>query len=882
MARSLLPEQHEQMRKFLGLPRSVAIGHTDPRQVVSWLRTQNAQGGPIVIPEGTWQIDDDITFTVPVMTLGTLNVASGKTITIGSVGSLDMTSGGLISGTGSLTFAAGSSAELPESKQVFGAGLTVTFAAGQEFNSTNFATLAAAVVAIPTNGTLHIRGTNSITSALTPASNTRWVLERDAVIVDGVGYSGTHIVSIVNVSNFTLEGTGKIRSTASDSNSALVGINIAPTVAQSGLTFRDFTIEDFSINTSGVSYTGFGWRIWDPAANITDVIVQNVTVRDSKWGIYFWSTGAGVISDVQVLGCQVYHHDLSLIATAGNQLAVGIGVDRVNAGGEGIQIANCKVSSYMFGVALASAKKVQISDLMVRNLTGITATDGNRSEGIHIEATSPYGDCEDIVIDGFHIDDAYGSAVQFTYGGSGTDIVRNVQLMNGFIRTGAINRGGISLSLPSTNIAQDIDISNIAVYGDDSATDGRTGVYANYVRGLRLNNIYVKDAYRAGIALDWARQVAMKNCETEDCNWQDSALYANLMISWMAAGVTVQGHISKIIDRSGGTNKLCYYHPEKSYTGLTNATPIQVTASAHEFLTGDRVMLADESGNMGANGVWIVTYVDANNFTLDDSVGNGASANSGKLTGANIAFLGCSYYGGSVSGTSPFVRPYEMTDLYNDTIDVRREEQYSTSSVNRYPKYRIDSSGVLTALEFKMASISSATGNAGMRVTWSATPEASLTANAGTLAFAPASSVSPLWIKRSGSGNTDWLPLINESVITKDATAGSVTYTVATNDQVILCITGIGGGGNDVVLNWPDANSMLGRSLTVFFKTDGGGTVTIQRAGSDVFNGWDANTSAYVISKTYAQMSDAGDFIVLKSVDSNQWLIVENNGATVA
>ena len=133
MARSLLPEEHEQMRKFLGLPRSVAIGHTDPRQVVSWLRTQNSQGGPIVIPEGTWQIDDDITFTVPVMTLGTLNVASGKTITIGSGGSLDMTSGGLISGTGSLTFAAGSSAELPESRQVFGAGLTVTMLKQSDF-----------------------------------------------------------------------------------------------------------------------------------------------------------------------------------------------------------------------------------------------------------------------------------------------------------------------------------------------------------------------------------------------------------------------------------------------------------------------------------------------------------------------------------------------------------------------------------------------------------------------------------------------------------------------------------------------------------------------------------------------------------------------------
>jgi len=92
------------------------------------LRTQNAQGGPIVIPEGTWQIDDDLTFSVPVKMYGTLNIAAGKTMTFASSSLLDALTAGSFSGTGSLTFAAGSSAELPESRQVFGAGLTVTFA----------------------------------------------------------------------------------------------------------------------------------------------------------------------------------------------------------------------------------------------------------------------------------------------------------------------------------------------------------------------------------------------------------------------------------------------------------------------------------------------------------------------------------------------------------------------------------------------------------------------------------------------------------------------------------------------------------------------------------------------------------------------------------
>lgn len=68
-----------------------------------------------------------------------------------------------------------------------------------------------------------------------------------------------------------------------------------------------------------------------------------------------------------------------------------------------------------------------------------------------------------------------------------------------------------------------------------------------------------------------------------------------------------------------------------SITGSTNATPIVVTVSAHGLVTGDYVLIHDHSTNTNANGVWKVTYVDANKVSLDGSVGNGTGGYSGYL-----------------------------------------------------------------------------------------------------------------------------------------------------------------------------------------------------------------------------------------------------------
>jgi hypothetical protein len=64
----------------------------------------------------------------------------------------------------------------------------------------------------------------------------------------------------------------------------------------------------------------------------------------------------------------------------------------------------------------------------------------------------------------------------------------------------------------------------------------------------------------------------------------------------------------------------------------TNASPIQITTTAaHSLTTGDVVTVAGVGGNTAANGAWFITVIDATNFTLSSSAGNGAYTSGGKV-----------------------------------------------------------------------------------------------------------------------------------------------------------------------------------------------------------------------------------------------------------
>lgn len=61
-------------------------------------------------------------------------------------------------------------------------------------------------------------------------------------------------------------------------------------------------------------------------------------------------------------------------------------------------------------------------------------------------------------------------------------------------------------------------------------------------------------------------------------------------------------------------------------TGATNTSPIIVTSTAHGLNTGDLIQMTGVRGNSRANGPWIVTYLSANTFSLNDSDGTLANA----------------------------------------------------------------------------------------------------------------------------------------------------------------------------------------------------------------------------------------------------------------
>ena len=72
-----------------------------------------------------------------------------------------------------------------------------------------------------------------------------------------------------------------------------------------------------------------------------------------------------------------------------------------------------------------------------------------------------------------------------------------------------------------------------------------------------------------------------------------------------------------------------YKFSKKAITGATNASPIEITVPDHSFETGDTVNIFGVLGNTAANGRWVITRVDADTFSLDDSDGNGAYASGG-------------------------------------------------------------------------------------------------------------------------------------------------------------------------------------------------------------------------------------------------------------
>ena len=106
----------------------------------------------------------------------------------------------------------------------------------------------------------------------------------------------------------------------------------------------------------------------------------------------------------------------------------------------------------------------------------------------------------------------------------------------------------------------------------------------------------------------------------------------------------------------------------KAITNATNATPIVITSAGHGRLTGDKVVIAHVAGNPAANGSWTITKIDANTFSLNSSVGNGAYSRGGDwyLAVTNGTGLTMAYQTGT-NGRYLAVIPYTIDRLANES-----------------------------------------------------------------------------------------------------------------------------------------------------------------------------------------------------------------------
>ena len=100
-------------------------------------------------------------------------------------------------------------------------------------------------------------------------------------------------------------------------------------------------------------------------------------------------------------------------------------------------------------------------------------------------------------------------------------------------------------------------------------------------------------------------------------------------------------------------------------------TTVTVTKTAHGLVTGDSVGIHFEAFPSATDGNYVITRVDANNFTLTD-------INSGSISGSPAAVY--------VSGGGSWLLTYESaaTDIFNNSPDIPEDGVLAIKGVYAY------------------------------------------------------------------------------------------------------------------------------------------------------------------------------------------------------
>jgi hypothetical protein len=108
-------------------------------------------------------------------------------------------------------------------------------------------------------------------------------------------------------------------------------------------------------------------------------------------------------------------------------------------------------------------------------------------------------------------------------------------------------------------------------------------------------------------------------------HWDQHELVFSPKSHWGPAGVPTDVWVGS----DGGVAR----HRVVQITGASNASPIVITAPNHGFQSGNSVIIVGVNGNTAANSAanapWTIAVIDANNFSLVGTTGNGAYTNGG-------------------------------------------------------------------------------------------------------------------------------------------------------------------------------------------------------------------------------------------------------------
>lgn len=96
------------------------------------------------------------------------------------------------------------------------------------------------------------------------------------------------------------------------------------------------------------------------------------------------------------------------------------------------------------------------------------------------------------------------------------------------------------------------------------------------------------------------------------------------------AGIVDMGEPIALAERGSVT--------QTAITGLTNATPIVITAVAHGLGSGAFVQIGEVPEPISVNGEWNATVVDADHFSLNGSTASGAYTSGGYVMSSSVDF----------------------------------------------------------------------------------------------------------------------------------------------------------------------------------------------------------------------------------------------------